>query len=502
MSVAMSATCWLDTVVVAAPLVRVGRMRVGSGAARARAATDAMLWDVAALDPKRRACTQRRIGRCTRAGRPCCPDTAPACVPVNAVHHTCTTCVSLSHTHTYTHARTHARTHMWCRRAPQVMPNKLRIKVEAIYRDEQESNAAPAGENLRLRISGASLGCAARLRCPGASAGLRCVGVRACVPAVLHPHTARLSRPARVPPASPRPRPPCPAPLGAEETDISTGFVLCSLKDPTPLVSTFECQLVILELLEHNPIFTVGYRCGAWACRVRVWCFGCAARVRVGALHALCVGADRWAPQTRAAAYVRFLNVSLPPPPQNPTTPTPTPTHTHTHRSVLHIHTVVEECEVTKLLYAVDMKTKEQKKVRPGLRSVLPHHSHAVAGRGTAASHPCALKPPPPPIASCDLPLPLSAPAGQVCQVGRDVRVPHHHREARVHRDLWRWGRGSARRSLPGTCACAAGHLCSALPSTCASLLTLHCGVAAPRMPPTPPHNQHRPASHGPLHAA
>mgnify|MGYP001807827540 CR=1 FL=1 len=41
---------------------------------------------------------------------------------------------------------------------------------------------------------------------------------------------------------------------------MSTGFVLCSLKDPTPMVSTFECQLVILELLEHNPIFTVGYR--------------------------------------------------------------------------------------------------------------------------------------------------------------------------------------------------------------------------------------------------
>lgn len=28
------------------------------------------------------------------------------------------------------------------------------------------------------------------------------------------------------------------------------------------MVSTFECQLVILELLEHNPIFTVGYRYG------------------------------------------------------------------------------------------------------------------------------------------------------------------------------------------------------------------------------------------------
>jgi hypothetical protein len=32
-------------------------------------------------------------------------------------------------------------------------------------------------------------------------------------------------------------------------------------------------------------------------------------------------------------------------------------------RSVLHIHTIVEECEVTKLIHAVDMKTKEPKKV-------------------------------------------------------------------------------------------------------------------------------------------
>jgi GTPase len=52
----------------------------------------------------------------------------------------------------------------------------------------------------------------------------------------------------------------CFALSGAEENDVSTGFVLCNIKDPVPLVSTFECQLVILELLEHNPIFTVGYR--------------------------------------------------------------------------------------------------------------------------------------------------------------------------------------------------------------------------------------------------
>lgn len=112
----------------------------------------------------------------------------------------------------------------------QVMPNKLRVKVEAVYRDEQESFAAKAGENLRLRLT------------------------------------------------------------GCEESDISQGFVLSSIKSPVPCVTQFEAQLVILELLEHNPIFTVGYR------------------------------------------------------------------------SVLHVHTAVEECEVVKLVSEIDMRTKEAKK--------------------------------------------------------------------------------------------------------------------------------------------
>lgn len=114
----------------------------------------------------------------------------------------------------------------------QVLPNKLKVKVDAIFRDEKESFAAKAGENLRLRIT------------------------------------------------------------GAEETDIQAGFVLCSLKNPVSMVTTFEAQVMIVELLEHNPLFTVGYR------------------------------------------------------------------------SILHIHTVVEECEVTKLIAAIDPKTKEQKKVK------------------------------------------------------------------------------------------------------------------------------------------
>lgn len=114
----------------------------------------------------------------------------------------------------------------------QIMPNKMKVKVEAIWRDEKECNGVRAGENLRLRIT------------------------------------------------------------GAEDTDISSGFVLCSIKNPVPVVSQFEAQLQILELLEHNPIFTVGYK------------------------------------------------------------------------SILHLNTVTEECEVTKLLAEIDKKTGEQKKSR------------------------------------------------------------------------------------------------------------------------------------------
>jgi peptide chain release factor subunit 3 len=114
----------------------------------------------------------------------------------------------------------------------QIMPNKLKVKVEAIYRDEKEVTASQSGENLRLRLT------------------------------------------------------------GAEETDISSGFVLSSIRNPVPCVTMFEAQLMIVELLEHNPVFTVGYK------------------------------------------------------------------------SVLHIHTACEECEVIKLISEVDPKTKEQKKAR------------------------------------------------------------------------------------------------------------------------------------------
>lgn len=85
-------------------------------------------------------------------------------------------------------------------RAVLLLCCRMRVKVEAVYRDEKETPAAMSGENLRLRIS------------------------------------------------------------GAEDTDISPGFVLSSIKNPVPLVTQFEAQLMIVELLEHNPIFTVGYK--------------------------------------------------------------------------------------------------------------------------------------------------------------------------------------------------------------------------------------------------
>lgn len=50
------------------------------------------------------------------------------------------------------------------------------------------------------------------------------------------------------------------APAGCDESDISQGFVISSFNQPVPMVTQFEAQLMIVELLEHNPIFTGGWR--------------------------------------------------------------------------------------------------------------------------------------------------------------------------------------------------------------------------------------------------
>jgi len=113
-----------------------------------------------------------------------------------------------------------------------LMPNKAVVKVTTVWRDEEEVSAARPGENLRLRLS------------------------------------------------------------GVEEDDVSAGFVLSSRFNVVPVVTQFEAQVAILELLEHKPILTGGYKC------------------------------------------------------------------------VLHIHSAVEECEVTKLVAVIDPKTKEKKKAK------------------------------------------------------------------------------------------------------------------------------------------
>lgn len=110
-----------------------------------------------------------------------------------------------------------------------VMPNKVQVKVFAVYCDENKVKLAGPGENVRVRLS------------------------------------------------------------GIEEEDIISGFVLSSIAKPIPAVYEFVAQLQILELLD-NAIFTAGYK------------------------------------------------------------------------AVLHIHSIVEECEIIELLQQIDPKTKKPMK--------------------------------------------------------------------------------------------------------------------------------------------
>ncbi|XP_075519411.1 uncharacterized protein LOC142553205 isoform X1 [Primulina tabacum] len=113
-----------------------------------------------------------------------------------------------------------------------IMPNKVLVKVLAIFCDEDKVSRAGPGENLRVRVS------------------------------------------------------------GIEEEDIISGFVLCSAAKQIAAVSDFVAQLQILELLD-NAIFTAGYK------------------------------------------------------------------------AVLHIHAVVEECEIVELMQQIDPKTKKPMKRKP-----------------------------------------------------------------------------------------------------------------------------------------
>jgi len=81
-----------------------------------------------------------------------------------------------------------------------IMPNKLPVKVSKVFRDTDEIMRARPGENIRLLIT------------------------------------------------------------GAEEEDVSPGFVMCDPKSLAPVCTEFICLLSILELLEHKSIFTAGYK--------------------------------------------------------------------------------------------------------------------------------------------------------------------------------------------------------------------------------------------------
>lgn len=49
--------------------------------------------------------------------------------------------------------------------------------------------------------------------------------------------------------------------LGVEEEQLRKGCVLSSIADPVKAATVVEVQLIIVELLEHRPLLTCGYRC-------------------------------------------------------------------------------------------------------------------------------------------------------------------------------------------------------------------------------------------------
>lgn len=122
------------------------------------------------------------------------------------------------------------------------------------------------------------------------------------------------------------------------------GFVLSSRFNPVPVVTYFDAQIAILELLEHKPILTGGYKAvlhlhsGGW---LGGW--GGAG----GALRAVArAGIGKVGALRRACDTQQQCNR------QPPVAPPAC------------LCAVVEECEITKLLAVIDPKTKEKKKVR------------------------------------------------------------------------------------------------------------------------------------------
>lgn len=60
----------------------------------------------------------------------------------------------------------------------------------------------------------------------------------------------------------------CAPTAGVEEDEVSPGMVLGCMTTPVPVAHVFETQLAILELLEHKPILSAGYKVRAARPRV------------------------------------------------------------------------------------------------------------------------------------------------------------------------------------------------------------------------------------------
>lgn len=48
---------------------------------------------------------------------------------------------------------------------------------------------------------------------------------------------------------------------GCDISEVHAGDVLCSIDNFCPSAISFECQMIITELLEHKPLMTAGYLC-------------------------------------------------------------------------------------------------------------------------------------------------------------------------------------------------------------------------------------------------
>lgn len=126
---------------------------------------------------------------------------------------------------------------------------------------------------------------------------------------------------------------------------------MCSRFSPVPAVTQFEAQVVIMELLDHKPILTGGYKA--------------VLHIHSGApCPGWCRKENKWAGWgVREGWRARCGSPAVGDPPGGsvllPVARSPYPFLLALLRPA-----VVEECEVTKLVAVIDPKTKEKKKAK------------------------------------------------------------------------------------------------------------------------------------------